>query len=61
MTTQTKKLDRFDNVTYEIHRDGVLIGVVAKACSGYRAEFLNDTYVPTTSIKKARALIEARA
>lgn len=61
MTKTTKTLDRFDNISYTVERNGKLIGHIRKTCSGYQAEFLNGDYVPTGSIKKARTLIEARA
>jgi hypothetical protein len=60
-TTQTRQVDRFGNVSYRIERDGQHIGTVHKTSGGYQAEWPNGNYVPRLgSIKKARALIEAR-
>jgi hypothetical protein len=60
--TQTRQVDRFGNVSYRIERDGEHIGTVHKTCSGYQAEPVGvDYYMNASSIKKARALIEARA
>lgn len=60
-TTSSKQIDRFGNISYTVTRDGEVIGTIYKESTGYRAELLSGSWMPASSIKKAAALLTARA
>lgn len=59
--TKTRQVDAKGNVTYTIRHGDTVIGTIHKTCSGYQAELPSGSYIPTSSIKKATALLEQYA